>query len=98
MAVYVLPMVTETLIGNMFKHGITGTGSYMSVCFDFTDSDRIKMQFRNKVSPGQSFAKSPDSHGLDVLTRRLELAYGREAVLEWDFPENEVVATLTIPS
>lgn len=98
LAVYVLPMVTETLIGNMFKHGVTGTGSYMSVCFDFTDSDRIKMQFRNKVSPGQSFAKSPDSHGLDVLTRRLELAYGREAVLKWDFPENEVVATLTIPS
>ena len=96
-AVYILPLVTESLIGNMFKHGVTGQGGCMSVCFDYTNPDEVKMQFRNKVGPGRGFARRSGARGLDVLSRRLDLAYGKDAVLQWDFPGDEVVATLTIP-
>lgn len=96
-AVYILPLVTESLIGNMFKHGVTGQGGCMSVCFDYTNPDEVKMQFRNKVGPGRGFTRRSGARGLDVLSRRLDLAYGKDAVLQWDFPGDEVVATLTIP-
>ena len=55
------------------------------------------MQFRNRVGSGRGFARRSGARGLDVLSRRLDLAYGKDAVLQWDFPGDEVVATLTIP-
>lgn len=94
-SLYILPLVSEPLIGNMFKHGITGKDGEMKVEFNFSNPDLIKICCENKVEQPLTFSRE-DAKGLKILHKRLAMTYQEDASLELETQEDRVRITLTI--
>ena len=95
-SLYILPLVSEPLIGNMFKHGITTKDGKMGILFDFNDPAVFKLTCSNKVRPNASFFNNPQSRGLKLLSARLKNYYGDRAKLDFNVHEQTVTVSLVI--
>lgn len=92
----ILTLVTEPIICNMFKHGITTKDGKMDILFDFNDPAVFKMTCSNKVRPNASFFNNPQSRGLKLLSARLKNYYGGRAKLDFNVHEQTVTVSLVI--
>lgn len=92
----ILTLVTEPIICNMFKHGITTKDGKMDILFDFNDPAAFKMTCSNKVRPNASFFNNPQSRGLKLLSARLKNYYGGRAKLDFNVHEQTVTVSLVI--
>ena len=95
---YILPLVCEPLICNMFAHGVVSQEGMMQITFDFTDPAMLTMEFINKIKPGQAFSFNPHSQGLKLLRERLKLTYNEEASVEESVENDRVTVLLSIVS
>lgn len=96
----VLSLITEPIICNMFKHGITSSQGKMDIVFDFSNPSVFKLQCSNR-SHLQAFFRNPASRGLSLLQQRLQNYYGENARLDFNVnnqhPEYRIVTVrLTI--
>lgn len=96
----VLSLITEPIICNMFKHGITSSQGEMDIVFDFSNPSVFKLQCSNRTHL-QAFFNNPTSRGLSLLQQRLQNYYGEDALLEFSannqHPEYRIVTVrLTI--
>ena len=96
----VLSLITEPIICNMFKHGITSSQGKMDIVFDFSNPSVFKLQCSNR-SHLQAFFSNPASRGLSLLQQRLQNYYGENARLDfsvnYQHPEYRIVSVrLTI--
>ena len=95
---YILPLVCEPLICNMFAHGVVSQEGMMQITFDFTDPAMLTMEFINKIKPEQAFSFNPHSQGLKLLRERLKLTYNEEASVEESVENDRVTVLLSIVS
>ena len=95
---YILPLVCEPIICNMFAHGVVSQEGMMQITFDFTDPAMLTMEFINKIKPGQAFSFNPHSQGLKLLRERLKLTYNEEASVEESVENDRVTVLLSIVS
>ena len=96
----VLSLITEPIIYNMFKRGITSAQREMDIVFDFSKPSVFKLQCSNR-SHLQAFFSNPASRGLSLLQQRLQNYYGENARLDFNVnnqhPEYRIVSVrLTI--
>lgn len=93
----VLSLITEPIICNMFKHGITSSQGKMDIVFDFSNPSVFKLQCSNR-SHLQAFFSNPASRGLSLLQQRLQNYYGENARLDfsvnYQHPEYRIVSVL----
>ena len=96
----VLSLITEPIICNMFKHGITSSQGKMDIVFDFSNPSVFKLQCSNRTHL-QAFFRNPASRGLSLRQQRLQNYYGENARLDFNVnnqhPEYRIVTVrLTI--
>lgn len=90
------PLITEPIIGNAFKHGLTDENGLIIIEFDFTDPLLFKMICKNKWKPQKTSPINPNSRGLKILKNRLELTYKAQASFSFETEGDWVVASLAI--
>ena len=94
---YILPLSTEPLITNMFKHGVTGPQGNMSIEFDFSVPNLIQMRFSNKIAiTGKIVLDQANRQGLSLLKKRLYLVYQTDASLQQTLQDDTCTFILTI--
>ncbi len=94
---YILPLSTEPLITNMFKHGVTGPQGNMSIEFDFSVPNLIQMRFSNKIAiTGKIVLDQANRQGLSLLKKRLYLVYQADASLQQTLQDDTCTFILTI--
>lgn len=94
---YILPLSTEPLITNMFKHGVTGPQGNMSIEFNFSVPNLIQMRFSNKIAiTGKIVLDQANRQGLSLLKKRLYLVYQTDASLQQTLQDDTCTFILTI--
>lgn len=93
---YIMPLSTEPLITNMFKHGVTGPQGNMSIEFDFSIPNLIRMRFTNRISHRPISFDNTNHHGLSLLIKRLNIVYKGSAAVQQTVQDDSCIFTLTI--
>lgn len=101
--ILVPPLIFLVFIENAFKHGISYSGSFVSVSLSVKDG-RVNFCFMNSVhkADGKPTATNPEKEkksgiGLRNVRRRLDIIYGDRYTLDIQPRENVYTVNLTIP-
>lgn len=72
----IIPMMLLSLYKNMVKHGDYSDSSFESIIYVFSDTSKISISCKNRVSSQSAWIFEEGGTGLEQMTKLLRLEYG----------------------